>query len=907
MSYKVKLSLLLFSFLLLIPLMASADHDEEAVSVRSDIVGVMLSGEDRSERTTGAIRVIDYGSFQWAVYPANARAARTANAINYDLMLGGGVVSTSSSADADRDSAWVPARESDQDSYLVQLIGPTKDTWRNEIEAAGLDVVQYIFPFTYVVFGSSDAVAAIDSADFVRWTGPFKTDYRVLPQYRSTRNAETVAYRIIIFNGADEAAIQAEIAELVGDEIIFGRINDTWSATTINLTDETLAAIAPIPGVFSIQSVPTDGGPRGEMSNQFIARNIDATGQIQTGYAAWLAEVGVTGNGVIMANVDGGIQDDHPALASRMLPCVGSTCGLGISDSHGTHTAGIMAADGSTGVLLNGFIRGIGVAPGANLVEQRYSPTYTLSNGMLILMQQSVQNNAVISGNSWGPAGVPRGYDNDTMQVDIGVRDADSATAGNQQLSYMLSFMNGYGGISTQGSPDEAKNIFTIGSTSIQSSNGMQLSDIDRLSANSAHGPANDGRTIPHMVAPGCQVDSTITGSGYGFKCGTSMASPHVAGGAGLFFEKYRDLNGTDPSPALVKAAFTVTADSLEGELDADGGTLGHPFDSKQGWGSFNLREVISPTLPMVFLDQTVLLTQTGDTYDFSIEAVDPTRPIRMMLTWTDAPGAGLGGNSQAWVNDLNLSAEHASQIYHGNQFAGDGWSQASATGFDNRNNTEGIFLPSASMPIDVTVSAANLAGDGLPGNGNAIDQDFAFACYNCKLATSTSTNVSLTLQDAVTPLNSAGLLAGVVAGSILTYTVVRTVTVSDTQEIATTLISTPPAGTQVLSNTIQVDGVAAPQYYNAERERVEVQTSAETVPTADDLTLTYQVKIQTAQPEGSTYTWQTNSWIDARFSQGNFTTLLRHSASIERTVAVTDLTIYRYYFPIFFKAPLVD
>ena len=30
-----------------------------------------------------------------------------------------------------------------------------------------------------------------------------------------------------------------------------------------------------------------------------------------------------------------------------------------------------------------------------------------------------------------------------------------------------------------------------------------------RLSANSAHGPALDGRTIPHMVAPGCSLDTT--------------------------------------------------------------------------------------------------------------------------------------------------------------------------------------------------------------------------------------------------------------------------------------------------------------------------------------------------------------------------------------------------------------
>ena len=53
------------------------------------------------------------------------------------------------------------------------------------------------------------------------------------------------------------------------------------------------------------------------------------------------------------------------------------------------------------------------------------------------------------------------------------------------------------------------------------------------------------------MVAPGCSVDSTVTSSGYGYMCGTSMASPHVAGAAGLFFEYFRGLFGSDPSPRI--------------------------------------------------------------------------------------------------------------------------------------------------------------------------------------------------------------------------------------------------------------------------------------------------------------------------------------------------------------------
>src|SRR5690606_40166637 len=75
---------------------------------------------------------------------------------------------------------------------------------------------------------------------------------------------------------------------------------------------------------------------------------------------------------------------------------------------------------------------------------------------------------------SWGPGGSPRGYDQDTLQVDIGARDADPERPGNQALTYVLSFMNGRGGRSSQGTPDEAKNVFTIGSTKIGRASGRE-------------------------------------------------------------------------------------------------------------------------------------------------------------------------------------------------------------------------------------------------------------------------------------------------------------------------------------------------------------------------------------------------------------------------------------------------
>jgi hypothetical protein len=367
-------------------------------------------------------------------------------------------------------------------------------------------------------------------------------------------------------------------------------------------------------------------------------------------------------------------------------------------------------------------------------VEQLYSPTFTQPGGMLTLMRQSVDNNAVLSGNSWGPAGSPRGYDGDTRQVDVGVRDVDPTAAGDQVLHYILSFMNGGGGTSTQGTPDEAKNLFNIGSTKMQNGSGSQNLNINDLSANSAHGPALDGRTIPHMVAPGCDVDSAISSTGYGLLCGTSMASPHVAGATGLYLQKYRAQNGgSDPSPALVKAVFLAVAQSLEGFDDADGNTLGHPFDSKQGWGRMDLEAVMNPTTDVATVDQTHVFDNSGEQWIQSFDVDDPTQPVRLMLTWTDAPGHGLGGSTPAWNNDLDLLVRVNGQVYRGNVFGSDGLSTAGGSA-DGINNTEGVFFApfGSATTIEVEVLATDINSDALPNAGDATDQDFALVCVNC-------------------------------------------------------------------------------------------------------------------------------------------------------------------------------
>ncbi|MFA7408162.1 MAG: S8 family serine peptidase [Anaerolineaceae bacterium] len=720
--------------LLLAPLVPSAEAQTPLVAVR-----VPVAGQDIWARSgiTGEL-MIDYGAFTWAlVSPAELVTLEShADALQvypnpYALTLGGETFDPLLSPPHFNPELSVLADPGEPRLHLVQFYGPTRSGWLLELEAAGLEIVQYIHPFTYVVWGTADALDAQARQDFLRWTGDYLPAYALLPMYR-TQMAEPERVRILIHPAAGlEETLQA-IAALGGVQIeAQSGLDPVFDLVTVTLPGAQLPAVAALPGVYTVQPVPTDGGDRGEMSNQVNAGNVLSNNHAYSGYLSWLGQLGLSGAGVVMANVDSGIDQDHPDLVNRVLLCSGLTCGNDAASHHGTHTAGIMAGDGSSAVQdSNGFLRGLGMAPGAMLVEQLYSPIDSAPGGMLTLMTQSYRNGAVISNNSWGPGSEPLGYDVDTRLVDVGVRDADPEQPGNQPLTYVLSIMNGYGGTSSQGTPDEAKNVFSVGSTLMQYSTGSQNLEINNLSGNSAHGPALDGRNLPLMVAPGCYVDSSTLNSRYGMMCGTSMSAPHVSGAVALFFEGYREQFGSDPSPALVKAAFLPVAYDLAGHLDADGKALGHPFDSKQGWGRLNLAAVLNPPGEVLYFDQEYVFTESGQTWTVEITLKNPADFLRAMLAWSDAPGHGLGGNTPAWVNDLDLSIEIDGQTYYGNNFGDDGLSTPGGTP-DGKNNTEGFFL--GSLPAGtytLTVTAANISADGVPNFGSDLDQDFALAIY---------------------------------------------------------------------------------------------------------------------------------------------------------------------------------
>lgn len=504
--------------------------------------------------------------------------------------------------------------------------------------------------------------------------------------------------------------------------------------------------IAALPSVLTV-GPGTDGIElMDEGTSQIVAGNAPVGGPPVVGYRDFLNTHGLDGSGVTIAIADSGIDDTHPDLAGRVDARTDFTAlpDYRDSDGHGTHVAGIAAGAGNgvpMGTDPNGFTYGLGVAPGARLIDV----------GVLGIIEETVgvddfppfesatryasQHNAVGWNASWGSGeGDRAGYTTTSRTLDILARDADWQTSGAQP--FILVFAAGNSGAAGLGAPTEAKNLISVGA-----SLSHRAGNIDTIASFSARGPTNDGRTGPTIVAPGDTVISTrsLVGSVlcnvpprdarpsaalYGVCSGTSMAAPHVTGAVAVVTQWWRNSHqGATPSPAMMKALLVNSATDLR--------TADIP-NKNEGWGRINLSTLFAPDVTRLMFDQDLTFEDVGDTRTLQVQAVDPTKPMKISLAWSDAPATP--NAAIALVNDLDLRVTAAdSTAYLGNRFVG-GASVAGGSP-DRRDVLENVFLRTPGTGIyTVDISAFNLPGDGVPLSGDATDQDFALVLTNAAL-----------------------------------------------------------------------------------------------------------------------------------------------------------------------------
>ena len=243
-----------------------------------------------------------------------------------------------------------------------------------------------------------------------------------------------------------------------------------------------------------------------------------------------------------------------------------------IESEHGTHVAGITAANGLFGGKMNG------AAPGAKIVSSR-ACTWTggctnvaLTEGMIDLV---VNRGVDIVNMSIG--GLPALNDGNNARAELYTRLIDT-----YGVQLVISAGNSGPGANTIGDPGLADKVISVGagiSKATWASNyGSAVEKKYAMMPFSSRGPREDGGFTPTLVAPGAAINTTQTwlpGSpvaesgyslpaGYSMLQGTSMASPQATGASALLLSAAKQKH-IELKPATLRTALTSTAHHIKG------------------------------------------------------------------------------------------------------------------------------------------------------------------------------------------------------------------------------------------------------------------------------------------------------------------------------------------------------
>ncbi len=662
---------------------------------------------------------------------------------------------------------------------LIQFIGPVKRAWLDELRASGLEPIAYVPNNGYLVRGSDSSRAQLMSLsargeNFIQWEGPFTAEYKIHPQLVDTMREQPGAEITVALQLAqgERSRDDAKAAKKIASSIV------SLEHTVLNFTNMRVkvdaSRITEIAALANVVNIEPWNPPQlmDERSSQILASNLtsDSKSVNGPGYMNWLQSLGFTSKfnfaiDVSDSGVDRGSTNAaslHPDFLdangqSRLIYARDYTSELDAGDIDGHGTINLSIAGGGNvsnekGMRdADGFNYGLGTAPFVLLGSSRIFQSnghFDLTEPYTKLISNAYGDGARVSSNSWSE--ISNSYTIDSQEYDVRARDAMPNEAGNQEIAICFAAGNaGPGG--AIGSPGSAKNVISVAASESSRKEGEDGCGIDNDNSDSAMdmayfssgGPLFDRRIKPDITAPGTHIEGAasqhpdfdgtgICGSGlespyfpkdqtlYTWSSGTSHSTPQVAGGAALIRQFFLN-RGEEPSAALIKALMVNTTTYLTGE--GAGGNLPHP---RQGWGLLNLKRAFNST-PKIFVNQTNTLGDSGQEFVMTGEVKESGEPFRVTLAWSDAPGLSAFAS---WVNDLDLEVIINGQVYRGNNFAGQ--ESQPGGGADARNNVEAVWLPAGTVgSFMIRVRASNIAGDGVPGNLDSTDQDFALVVYN--------------------------------------------------------------------------------------------------------------------------------------------------------------------------------
>ncbi len=801
----------LIGLLLIVGILQGPVSADDIPASRRVLVDASDSALRANLRSNRAQLLVDYGTFALWEVPAEVplpsslqeRAATFNHIVLRDEVLDTGTTPAPTSQRR--------ARLAGQQFWLVQFIGPVKEAWLADIEAAGLDIVAYMPHYAYVVWGDNHSLQQLDrlatTDPLIQWTGAYAPEYRLAPALKqaaaSLPGAAPLDVTIQIYRSATTDQTLDRLRDLALSVHHPAADMQDFRIVSLQLPAAAIARVATWNDVYNIEPW-TQPVKHDEIQNQLVAGNVITEGIDDfvvpegPGYLTWLESKGFPQDperypiiDVVDTGLDtGDINNLHPDLyelgdtsnPARVVAianCTSDPEGNG-EDGHGTLNAGILAGynDQTTEPYIDdeGYSLGLGVSPYSRLSSTKiftkfgYSIVNCGGADHQEVVAQSVANDAVMSLNSWGVPTSKGAYTIRSQSYDMLTRDASSSQAGHQEMLHVFAAGNSGPADGTVQPPGTGKNVLTVGASEsvrdqgvLDGCNDGQSNNANDMADFSGRGPTIDGRSKPDIVAPGVHIqsiasqDPDFTGSG---PCGPAGGGAYYPPGQ----ELYTWSSGTSHAAPAVAGAASLLYEYYGRVLDP--GQVPSPamlkallLNTPRYMDGLDANDTLpgaaqgwgNLSLDRVLDDTPMYLLDQ----EVLLNATGQTYTISGQVAQNTRPvqvslvwtDAPGSTTGAAYVNNLDLEVSVDGSVYRGNVF--DGPTSVPGGSFDEVNNVENVFVPAGvSGDINVRVIARNIAGDGVPDNADSNDQDFALVVYNYQPPSGTPPDEPITFLD---------------------------------------------------------------------------------------------------------------------------------------------------------------
>ncbi len=372
-------------------------------------------------------------------------------------------------------------------------------------------------------------------------------------------------------------------------------IRSLWIANSVAITVNAwaIAALAKMPEVASIGVDRPLSAPITSLAATAVPEwNI----AMVNAPALW--NLGISGQGVVVASIDTGVDAGHPALAAKWrgganswYDPYGEHATPYDSSGHGTQTMGLMVGGDSGGTA-------VGIAPGATWIAAKgFNDAGNALTSQIHLAFQwlldpddnpATDDAPDVVNNSWGYGAV----DNCVLEFQPDIEMLKLAG-----IAVVFSAGNDGPKSSSDVSPANNPSSFAAGAVD----QNMQITGF------SSRGPSRcDATLFPEVVAPGDNIVTTDLSFGgfdlYATVSGTSFSAPHVSGGIALLKSAF-----PNASVAEIETALRVSAVDL--------GVAG--ADNNYGAGLIDLAAAYQS------LQTPVSIDQDGDGYVAGVDCND--------------------------------------------------------------------------------------------------------------------------------------------------------------------------------------------------------------------------------------------------------------------------------------------